>query len=133
MSASRSWGGERPIEAIRAQWPKVRTISRPRLRDCVLSYLAIGWTGRMPPACHDAVIYVPINYAALLWGWPGRFLELTAAANSEVFVVGPYTSQSANGATGLDRLEDLALLPADFAGGIMTDRIEVVGAALRPP
>lgn len=127
-------GGEQPMAAIRREWPGVRTLSRPRLKSCLLGYLALGWSGHVPEACRDAIVYVPINYAHLLWGWPQRFVERMRSANSEVFAIGPYTSRTdREGTTGLDSLEELAALPTDFSGGIVTDRIEVIGKALRPP
>ena len=125
------YGGDRPMEAIRKEWPGMRTLSRQRLKSCLLRYLAGGWTGYVPDACHDSIVFVPVNYAGLAWGWPERFLERMAAVNAEVFVIGPYGAGSRY-TTGIDTLELLGQLPTDFAGGVMTDRIEIVGKALRP-
>jgi len=123
-------GGDRPIEAIRQDWPGVRTMSRARLKSCALGYAAIGWTSYVPQACRDAIIVVPLNYTGLAWGWPNTFVARMAEVNSEVFAMGPYGD--GYGTTGVDTLELLNQLPTDYTGGIMTDRIEVIGKAARP-
>ena len=41
---------------------------------------------------------------------------------SEVFIVGRYDGEDFS--SGIDRAEDFALLPAGFAGGIWTNRID---------
>jgi glycerophosphoryl diester phosphodiesterase len=45
------------------------------------------------------------------------------AANTEVFVAGPYASGDP-GTTGIDTAEDFARLPDDFSGGIWSNRID---------
>ena len=123
------YGADRPMDEIRRAWPEMRTLSRGRLKDCLLTYIATGWSGYVPDACHNAIVYVPINYATLLWGWPARFVERLAAVGSEVYVVGPFGEQTI-GTTGIDTMEQLSALPPDFNGGIVTDRIDVLGPAL---
>jgi glycerophosphoryl diester phosphodiesterase len=44
-------------------------------------------------------------------------------------VVGPFDPRQ-HGTSGIEDLQDLERLPADFTGGIWTDRIEVVGPAM---
>jgi glycerophosphoryl diester phosphodiesterase len=41
---------------------------------------------------------------------------------SEVFIIGRYDGEDFS--SGIDRPDDLALLPTDFAGGIWTNRID---------
>ena len=125
------YGGDRPIEEIRRAWPQVRTLSRAQLKDCLIPYLAMGWSGHVPDACHNAIVYVPVNYASLLWGWPARFVERLAAAGSEVYVIGPFGGDEKAGTTGIDTMEQLSAVPTDFTGGIVTDRIDVMGPALK--
>ena len=45
-----------------------------------------------------------------------------------VFVVGPYDGSF--GTSGIDAADQLSALPAGFAGGIWTNRIDRIGAAL---
>jgi glycerophosphoryl diester phosphodiesterase len=124
-------GGDRPIEAIHQEWPGMRTLSRARLKSCLVGHVLLGWTGHTPEACRDSTIFVPINYIGWMWGWPHKFIERMAAVNSEVFVVGPYQSQATHyGSTGIDTPADLENLK-DYAGGIVADRIDLMGPALR--
>jgi glycerophosphoryl diester phosphodiesterase len=122
-------GGDRPVETIRREWPEVRTLSRAQLSSCLFGYIALGWAGSVPAACHRSIIYVPVNYSGFMWGWPEDFLARMRAVDAEVFVFGP-RAQGETGMTGLDTIEQLERLPTDFAGGIVTDRIEVIGPAL---
>jgi glycerophosphoryl diester phosphodiesterase len=124
-------GGDRPMEAIRREWPGMRTLSRAQLKSCLLGHVFLGWSGHMPEACRDATIFVPINYTVWMWGWPQQFVERMAAVNSEVFVIGPYTSDpKAYGSTGIDSPAELEHIQG-YTGGIVTDRIDVMGPALR--
>lgn len=83
----------------------------------------------MPDACQGTVALIPINIAPWLWGWPDRLLDRFEGVGSEVFVIGPYRGRGF--ADGIDRLEDLARLPAGYSGGIWTNEIEAVARALR--
>ena len=123
-------GGDRPIEAIRQEWPGMKTMSRAQLKSCALRYVLLGWTGHVPEACRDIVVVVPIDYTGFVWGWPRTFIDRMRTVNSEVFAIGPLAD--GYGTPGIDTLELLDKLPADYTGGIMTDRIEVIGKAARP-
>jgi glycerophosphoryl diester phosphodiesterase len=122
-------GHETPMAAIREAWPGVRTMSPQRLKSCFIRYGLVGWSRYVPEACRDAIIYLPINYTWIAWGWPNGFVERMAKANSEVFVVG--TFERGADLPGIPELEDHRILPPDYAGGILTDRIEEVGPKVR--
>jgi glycerophosphoryl diester phosphodiesterase len=94
----------------------------------MLRYLGTGWAGQVPGACHNSIVFVPINYRALLWGWPSLLVERMAAVNSEVVVVGPLQGNSVAGS--IDDPADVQSFVSGYAGGISTDRIEVMGPAL---
>jgi glycerophosphoryl diester phosphodiesterase len=74
-------------------------------------------------------MFVPLNLAPWMWGWPGRFLERMQDAGVNVFVLGPY--DGGFGSSGVDTTDQLARLPPDFAGGIWTNRIDRIGPAAR--
>ena len=57
-------------------------------------------------------------------GWPDRFLNRMKAANSEVFVLGPYRGGEIS--TGIDTPEHFARLPQNYSGGIWTKEIEAI-------
>jgi len=118
------YGGDEPIEAIRRLAPDVRTISRAIIKSCLTSYIGYGWTGIVPPTCRNAIVLVPINVGPWLWGWPDRFLNRMQAANSEVFVLGPYSGGEFS--TGIDTPELFNRLPANYSGGIWTNEIEAI-------
>jgi len=97
--------------------------------NCLLQYLALGWSGVMPEACRNRAVMVPINLGWLLWGWPNLFIERMQTARSPVILLGPYQSGDP-GTNGIDTLDELAQVPAGFAGYIWTNRIELIGPAL---
>lgn len=121
-------GGPLPVETIRARLPHIRTITRPRLKRCLIRYAALGWSGHVPGACADSILTVPANVAPWLWGWPNRFLQRMDAANSQVVLLGDYRGESYS--QGYNDPERLSTLPADYAGGIWTDRIDLMGPAV---
>lgn len=122
------YGGDAPVAQVRHLLPEVRTASRASLKSCLVRYLALGWSGYVPEACTRSMVLVPVNTTWLFWGWPNRFLHRMRDAGSEVFVVGPYRAGSFT--TGIDTVQDLARLPAGYAGGIWTNEIETVARAV---
>ena len=104
--------------------------SNRSVRDCLVQYLGIGWTGIVPETCRDTAVMVPINLAWLAWGWPNLFLERMREAGSEVILLGPYEAGDP-GTAGIDTPEQLAGVPDGFSGYIWTNRIEEIGPAWR--
>ncbi|PCC73180.1 glycerophosphoryl diester phosphodiesterase [Nannocystis exedens] len=127
-----AYGGDLPIERLRARIPGLRGMSRRTLKDCALGYLALGWSGHVPDACRDTLLLVPVNLGFLLWGWPHRTIERMHAAGTEVFVIGPYGAGEI-GTSGIDTLEDLGRLPAGYSGGLWTNRVDRIAPAFIAP
>jgi glycerophosphoryl diester phosphodiesterase len=123
------YGGDEPVEIVRARMPEVRTISRAAIKSCLLGYIGYGWSGVVPEACNNAMVMLPINVAPFMWGWPDRFLNRMKAANSEVFVLGPY--RGGGFSTGIDTTEQFARLPQNYSGGIWTNEIEAIAPLVR--
>jgi glycerophosphoryl diester phosphodiesterase len=123
------YGGDEPIATLSALAPDIKTMSRNSLKACLLRYVAYGWTGLAPEACRSMVIFVPINVAPWLWGWPDRFLHRMVLRGSTVVVVGPY--HGGDFSTGIDSAEDAARLPKGYSGGVLTNEIEAVATWLR--
>ena len=123
------YGGDEPIEVIRRLMPDIRTISRATIKSCLVRYIGYGWAGMVPRACANAMVLVPINVAPWLWGWPDRFLNRMAAANSAVFVLGPYSGGEFS--SGVDTPELLQRLPEKYSGGIWTNEIETIAPLAR--
>jgi glycerophosphoryl diester phosphodiesterase len=128
LGALSVYGGERPVDVVRERLPQIATMHGRGLKQCLLRYLAIGWTGYVPSACRRTIVLVPINYAPWLWGWPGRFLECMGGVSSDVFVIGPW--RGGEFSTGIDTTEQLDALPPRYSGGIWTNRIDRIAPAL---
>jgi glycerophosphoryl diester phosphodiesterase len=122
------YGGDEPVAEVRRLLPDVKTISKASLKACLLPYIGYGWTGQVPGACRNISILVPINIAPWLWGWPNRFLARMASVHSDVYAIGPY--HGGEFSTGIDTPEDIARLPAGYAGGIWTNEVELVTRSL---
>jgi glycerophosphoryl diester phosphodiesterase len=123
------YGGDRPIAALRSSVPGLKTMSRASLKECLLRYIAYGWTGVVPKACRSTLVFVPLNIAPWLWGWPNRFLDRMDSVGSSVFVVGPY--HGGNFSTGVDSAEEFARLPKGYTGGVLTNEIETAASWLQ--
>ena len=121
-------GGARPIERLRALRPAARVLTRQTVRRCLTDYVLTGWTSIVPDSCRNTIIFVPLNYRNWMWGWPNLMVERMARVNTEVYLVGPYEQGSIT--TSVDRPEDVRPFLAGFAGGISTDRIDLMGSAL---
>jgi glycerophosphoryl diester phosphodiesterase len=119
-----AYGGNAPIAELAKRLPQLRVMSRATLKNCLLRYMAAGWSSWIPDACQNTLILVPTNIAPLLWGWPHRFQERMARVGTQIFAVGPYWGGEYS--TGIDDEADLRRLPRDYRGGISTDRIYTI-------
>lgn len=124
-----AYGGDPPTFRAGERIEGLHVWSRRGLVDCLLQYEALGWSGYMPDACRETMIMLPINLAPWLWGWPNLFLERVRDAGSEIILLGPYESGDP-GTAGIDTLEQLAGVPAEFDGYVWTNRIDLIGPAL---
>lgn len=125
------YGGAGPSFRARELIGADLTAFAPRsVMDCLLQYLAIGWTGQVPDSCRNTAVMVPVNLGWLAWGWPNLFIERMQQAGSTVILLGPYSSGDV-GTSGIDTLELLAQVPDGFVGSIWTNHIEVIGPAWR--
>lgn len=122
------YGGPPAVEVLRGRFPDLVTISRPRLRRCLLRYLALGWSGHVPAACARGMITVPANAAPWMWGWPHRFVRRMESVGSRVVLIGDYEGSGLS--QGFDDVERFRKLPA-FDGWVWTDRIERLAPARR--
>jgi glycerophosphoryl diester phosphodiesterase len=122
------YGGAAPVAAAR-QMLDIETMSGKTLKGCLIRYSLLGWSGYVPTDCERSIILVPVNYAPFLWGWPNRLFDRMRAHHSEVFVIGRYDGEDFS--SGIDRPDDLRLLPAGFAGGIWTNRIDRIAPLAR--
>lgn len=125
-----AYGGDAPTYRAANLIEGLNVWSRRGLVDCLLQYKGLGWTGFVPEACRNTKVMLPINVAPWVWGWPNLFLERMRNAGSQVILLGPYGAGD-QGTAGIDTLDQLAQVPAAFDGYIWTNKIELIGPALR--
>ncbi len=123
------YGGDRPVAVLAERLPHLRVMSKATLKRALLSYLLLGWTGYIPRAIRNTHLHLPLKYARFLWGWPYRFLARMEAAGTRVVLV----LGDGRWSEGFDTLEDLGQLPANYTGGIWTNRIDRIGRAFKRP
>jgi glycerophosphoryl diester phosphodiesterase len=121
------YGGALPVAEVRAKLD-IATMSGATLKRCLIRYFLLGWSGYVPADCDRSLLLVPANYAPWLWGWPNRFLDRMGQHRSAVFVIGRHEGEDFS--KGIDRIEDLALLPTGYAGGIWTNRIDRIAPVI---
>ncbi len=97
------YGGPRAVAAIQERLPQIRTLTRPRLKGCLKRYIGLGW--------------------------PDRLLQRMERVGTRVVLIGDYAGEGFS--KGFDDPERLTELPADYSGGIWTDRIDLIGPAVR--
>ncbi|HMV68698.1 MAG TPA: glycerophosphodiester phosphodiesterase family protein [Myxococcota bacterium] len=112
------YGGDRAMAALHAALPDVAWLSRASLKACGLRYLAVGWAGFVPEACRTGLVFLPVNAVGWMWGGPEGVLRRMTAAGDRVYLLGPWTGGSSEG------IDDPALVPAGWRGGISTDAID---------
>jgi glycerophosphoryl diester phosphodiesterase len=122
------YGDSAPVGAFHAAMPDVRVLAGDRLKQCLLRYFALGWSGYVPDSCRNSVFLVPADYARWLWGFPNRFLARMDSVNTMVVLLGPYDGSGFS--SGLDSVDELKLVPAGYDGAIWTNRIDRIGPAL---
>ncbi len=122
------YGGPDAVEAIEERLPGIRSITRPQLKRCLKKYIALGWTGHVPEACRETILTVPANIAPWLWGWPNRLQQRMDAIGTRVVLLGDYDGAHSQ---GFDDPGRFRALPANYSGGIWTDRIDLIGPEAR--
>lgn len=121
-------GGDRPVKAIDAALPGMRALSKQSLMRCLLRYEGLGWSGYVPEDCRSTTLFVPINMAPWLWGWPNRFLDRMESVGTNVYLLGPY--HGGGFSDGIDDPAVIDALPAGYSGGISTDALDLVIPAI---
>lgn len=121
-------GHDTAMSEIKTLKPQARVMSRRRAKQCLTSYMALGWSGYVPKPCRDMTVPVPANYRRLLWGWPYKFEARLNKAGSRSMLLGPL---SAVGSTGIDSAADLNYVPEHYSGLVFTNKIEMIAPALQ--
>jgi glycerophosphoryl diester phosphodiesterase len=121
------YGGDQPIATIKEEIPDLRVMSKATLKSCLLPYIAVGWTGYIPSACKKTQLHIPEQIAPWLWGWSEKFLNRMDSVDTRVIVV----AGDGGWSEGFDTPEDLKRLPANYSGGIWTNRIDQIAPHIK--
>lgn len=119
--------GGAAADRVRERLPEVSGFTKGQLKQCLVRYIATGWTGHVPEACRDTWVIVPSNATWLVWGFPRRFEARMRSAGSEVALAGPYTGGAS---TGIDHPHQAAAVPSDWGGWVWTNRVEAISPLL---
>lgn len=129
----RIWGSYGGTEPTTRSWKRIEGLkgyTRESLEGCLGAYISTGWTGFTPEPCRNTVVVVPANLGWLLWGWPHIFTRRMERAGTDVVLLGPLSGGDSF-SRGIDDPEELGFVPRGFGGYVWTNRIEVIGPALR--
>lgn len=123
------YGGSAPTNYVLEQTPTILGYTKPQTKQCLIQYMAYGWTGIVPQSCQNHFVAVPANFAWALWGWPNRFQQRMRNAGAQIILLGPMSLDDP-GSTGIDTIEHTNLIPNRFDGYVWTNRIELIGPHL---
>lgn len=102
-------------------------MSRETMKDCLIPYIGVGWTGVVPSACEQTQLHIPEKIAPWLWGWPDRFMERMDRAGTRVILV----AGSGGFSEGFDTGEALNRIPSGYSGWIWTNRIDRIAPRVK--
>ena|SRR2546427_429345 len=117
------------MSRLREAFPELGIFSTRSITSCLVRYIAYGWTGIISGSCYHSPLFIPINVAPWLWGWPNRFLNRMDTVQASIILMGSYPSSDIS--PGIDTLENLKRIPAGYGGGVWTNEVEIVAAALK--
>lgn len=114
------YGNDEGLNYLREQKADMRVLSARRLKEALLKYELLGWTGYIPDEIKNMEIHIPLKYAKFLWGWPEKFVERMDSVNTKVVIV------EGNGkwSEGFDEPSSLEKIPEGYSGYVWTNRID---------
>ncbi|MBY0098440.1 glycerophosphodiester phosphodiesterase family protein [Mesobacillus maritimus] len=121
------YGDDGPVELVEEKLPELRVMSMNTMKNCMIPYLSLGWTGYIPAECENTQIHLPEKYAPFIWGWPDKFIKRMESVNTKVVIV----AGDGGWSEGFDEKKDLERLPANFGGEIWTNRIYNIAPILK--
>lgn len=116
------YGFKDGVDYLREQSKTLKVMSKNSLKQALLKYELMGFTGYIPKEIHNTEIHIPLSYAKFLWGWPNKFIERMDSVNTRVVIV------AGNGewSEGFDSLESIEKIPLGYTGYVWTNRIDKV-------
>lgn len=120
------FGGEAPVQRLRALVPEVRSTGNKAAVDDLVRYELVGWTGHVPGAVRGGIVGVPLDQAHWIWGWPARFSQRMSDADTLVLLV----ASTKRADRGFNDPAQLAAIPRGATGFVVTDEVGAVVAEL---
>ncbi|HYK71905.1 MAG TPA: glycerophosphodiester phosphodiesterase family protein [Pseudoneobacillus sp.] len=121
------YGGDEPVKELMNDLPTLRAMSKSTLKSCLISYETFGWTGYVPASCKHTQLHIPEKYASIIWGWPNKFIQRMDKVDTRVILV----AGDGGWSEGFDTEDDVKRLPANYSGGIWTNRIDRIAPILK--
>lgn len=119
---------ESDLPAFAKTNPKLRAFSVSSARRCAADYRA-SLLGSVPTSCANGVMLLTLDELGFtLWGWPNRFLERMAKANTMVIIAQSVDGDTIKGLTDPSQYGEIA---NSFNGYVWVDKIEELGPALK--
>lgn len=121
------YGDDIPIEYLKNQNKDIRAMSKKSLKQALISYELLGWTGYIPESLKNTYVGLPVKYAKFLWGWPNKFGDRMESVNTKVVIV------EGNGkwSEGFDNKDSLKNIPKNYSGYIWTNRIDKISPIIK--
>lgn len=116
------YGNNEQIGYLREKSNEIRVLTGSQLKEVLLKYMLLGWTGYIPKEMHHMEIRVPLMYAKYLWGWPHKFVDRMESVHTKVVIVEGRGKWS----EGFDTLESLGRIPEGYGGYVWTNRIDII-------
>jgi glycerophosphoryl diester phosphodiesterase len=119
------YGGDASADAVVQRPPQIRATSRKIMKECLVRYLATGWSGHVPDACRHTELHLSARYGRWLWGWPNLFADRMRDADTRAVLV----AGDGHWSEGFDRPADV---PSGWSGWLWSNRVDAVMPQLRP-
>lgn len=123
-------GDEAALARLRGRTERGWTLDRAAAEACYDAYFATGWIGIVPEECEGRMLSFAIGERSgwSVWGWPYRFLDRIADAESRMLILKEWKRDIP---VGLTEPEELGEVPRGYKGLLLVEDMAGVGRALK--
>ena len=116
------------MDRLKQARPKAQSFAIKSARQCVSDYRG-SLLGTVPEICKNGWALLTLNDLGLtLWGWPNKFLDRMAKANTQIIIA----EQVKDGEIiGLSQPEEYGEIASSYNGYIWAENIAEMGPALK--
>ncbi len=119
------YGDNNAMDYLRGQSDELRVMSMSTLKDALIRYELLGWSGYVPDSMKHTELHIPAAYARFIWGWPAKFMQRMDAVETRVVLV----NGDGGWSEGFDDAEARKQIPENYTGYVWTNRIDRIGGA----